>query len=313
MPERRVVQRTLKNSAVFRGVGLHSGRDVLLRVLPAPANSGISFIRTDLPEGQNIIPARFDLVSDTRMNTRIANTHGAYVSTIEHLMAAFAGMGISNAIVEVNSPEVPVLDGSSFEFTNRFWEIGLEEQSAPARVFKVVKPVRVISDNGAYAELIPDDIFSIDMQIDFADPAIGVQSLALDMANGVFVRELANCRTFVRRFEVETLQENGLALGGSLQNAVVVEDGQVLNPEGFRRADECVRHKMLDALGDLYLAGGAIIGRYNGSRSGHALTNQLLRKAFSQSALDLIDADASVTTENLLPGYQLEAEDFAVA
>lgn len=307
------MQRTLKSEAKFRGIGLHSGQQISLRVLPAPADFGIRFYRVDLPLASREILARYDMVNDTRLNTRISNAHGASVSTIEHLMAAFAGLGITNAMVELDASEVPVLDGSSLVFVQAFWDVGLEDQGVAAPVYKVVRSVRVNGDHGAYAELLPNDKFVLNVDIDFTDPAIGKQSRSLDMANGVFVRELANCRTFTRAFEVKTLQDNGLALGGSLDNAVVVDNGRILNPEGFRRPDECVRHKMLDALGDLYLAGGSILGQYNGHMSGHGLTNQLLRKAFDRGALQFMDAKSSVAAEAFLPGYELVASDFFVA
>ncbi len=308
-----IMQRTIKQSTRFEGIGLHSGKAIVMDVFPAPVDFGIRFYRTDLPQSDREIFALYDCVNDTRLNTRISNAAGASVSTIEHLMAAFAGLGITNARVELNAPEVPVLDGSSKIYVQRFWEIGLEEQAKAAKVFKVTKPVRVDGHNGAYAELSPAENFALDVSINFADDAIGEQRLALDMANGVFVRELSDSRTFTRYFEVKTLQDNGLALGGSLENAVVVDNGKVLNPEGFRHDNECVRHKMLDALGDLYLAGGSIIGHYTGYLSGHALTNQLLRKAFAQGALELVQDEDAIIAEPVLPGYNLESADFAVA
>ncbi len=307
------MQKTLKAPAEFSGIGLHSGQEIHMRVLPAPIDFGIKFYRVDLPEAEREISARYDLVNDTRLNTRISNAHGASVSTIEHLMAAFAGLGITNARVELDAAEVPVMDGSSRVFVQKFWDIGLDEHAIQSTTFKVTRPVRVQGSNGAFAELLPFENFVIDVDIDFADPAIGHQALKLDMQNGVFVRELSECRTFTRYFEVKTLQENGLALGGSLDNAVVVDDGVVLNPDGFRRADECVRHKMLDVLGDLYLAGGSILGYYRGHRTGHALTNQLLRKAFAQNALQAMDADSTRRAQPRLPGYDLVSEDFFVA
>lgn len=307
------MQKTLKNIAEFTGIGLHSGKEISLRVMPAPIGFGIRFFRVDLPQNMQEIPARYDLVSDTRLNTRITNAHNASVSTIEHLMAAIAGFGLTNLRIEVDAPEVPIMDGSALPFVQKFWKIGVEEQGAPSTLFKVVRNVRVDGDHGAFAALSPSDDFILDVSIDFADPAIGEQQLELNMKNGVFMRELANCRTFGRYFEVQTLHKNGLALGGSLENAIVVDDGKVLNPEGFRRSDECVRHKMLDALGDLYVAGGSILGTYRGHLSGHALTNQLLREAFAQGALLKVSSRVSQGAEPRLPGYALEASDFASA
>lgn len=307
------MQKTIKNAINFDGIGLHSGNNIKMLVLPAPVDSGIVFFRTDLPKSEQIIPAKFDLVNDTRLNTSIANSAGANIATIEHLMAAFAGMGITNALVEVDGAEIPVYDGSSEHFVREFWRVGVVEQERSEKLFKVIKPVQVEAKDGAFASLSPCDYFVIDFEIDFEACPIGQQHLRLDMANGVFIRELANCRTFVRFSEVQYLQKAGLALGGSLRNAVVVNEHDVLNPEGFRRPDECVRHKMLDALGDLFLIGGSLIGEYRGVKAGHALTNQLLRKAVQERAIVEVANDQTGQFDKLLPGYGVEASDFAWA
>ncbi len=307
------MQRTIKNATTFEGIGLHSGQNIQMSVLPAPVDSGIQFIRTDLPVEHQRIDAKFDHVCDTRMNTSISNAFGAKVATIEHLMAAFAGLGISNATVEINASEVPVYDGSSQHFVQALWNSKLVEQERSKKIFKVVKPVSVEGEDGAFAELLPSDRFTIDFEIGFSDSVIGTQHLRLEMANGVFVRELANCRTFVQFSEVQKLQSAGLAKGGSLDNAVVVEGNMVLNPEGFRRHDECVRHKILDALGDLYLLGGSILGEYRGVRAGHTLTNQILRKAHDEQALVEVKSHDFDDIAQRLPGYGLSPQDFAAA
>lgn len=274
------MQQTLKASVTFAGVGLHSGAMVRMVVRPAPADHGIWFRRTDLPSGDTMIPARWNVVTRARLCTVIENADGASVSTIEHVMAALAGCGIHNALVEIDGPEVPILDGSSEQFVMAFLAQGLREQSAPVRAIRIIAPVEV-RDGDAVARLEPSDLFEIDFQIDFEDAAIGRQEKTLNMANGAFVRELCDSRTFCRQQDVDAMRANGLALGGTLENAVVVEGARVLSPGGLRHEDEPVRHKMLDAIGDLALAGGPILGRYVGVRAGHALTNRLLHALFA--------------------------------
>jgi len=290
---------TVKHDIAFVGTGLHSGRPVRMIVRPAAAG-GVRFRRTDVTDRDNLIPARFDLVSDTRLNTRLTNAAGVSVSTVEHVMAALAGTGVWNAVIDIDGPEAPIMDGSSRRFVQKIVATGLRHLPGPMRAIRVLEQVRVFQD-GAWAQLAPAPALSIAFEIDFADAAIGRQSKTLEMSNGVFVRELADCRTFCRRADVDAMQAMGLALGGSLDNAIVVEGDEILNPEGLRRSDEFVRHKMLDALGDLALAGAPILGAYRGVRAGHGVTNALLRRLFAtEGAWAEVALDAE--TARVLPG-----------
>ncbi len=274
------MQNTLSSPVLFTGTGLHSGKKARLRILPASAQYGIWFRRTDLDARQGMIAARWDNVTESRLCTLVANEHGASVSTIEHLMAALAGCGIHNALIEIDAPEVPILDGSAAGFVRAILKAGIQRQDAPVRVVEVLKPVEV-REGDAWARLEPAEGFEISFHIDFADAAIGRQERVLNMANGAFVRELSASRTFCRLDDVNAMRANGLALGGTFENAVVVDGDKVLSPGGLRHEDEPVRHKMLDALGDLALAGAPLLGRYHGHRAGHALTNRLLRRLFA--------------------------------
>jgi UDP-3-O-[3-hydroxymyristoyl] N-acetylglucosamine deacetylase len=293
------VQRTLKGAVGFTGTGLHTGRPVRMTVHPASADYGIWFRRTDL-DGNALIPALWDAVTPVALCTMIENETGASVSTIEHLMAAFAGCGIHNALVEIDGPEVPILDGSAARFVAAFLKRGLRVLDAPVRALEILAPVEV-TDGLASARLVPARMLEIDFHIDFTDAAIGMQSNRLSMSNGAFVRELADCRTFCRQSDVDMMRASGRAIGGSLSNAVVVDGDRVLTPGGLRHRDEPVRHKMLDALGDLALAGAPILGRYEGNRAGHALTNRLLRALFARpDAFRMVMCDAE--TDARLPG-----------
>lgn len=274
------MQTTIASKAQFRGVGLHSGAAVRLAILPAPADHGIVFVRTDL--GRARIPALWDHVTPSQLCTLLDNGQGATVSTVEHVMAALAGTGITNAVVEVNGPEIPILDGSSAPFVQGIVEAGLRYYpDAPLLAIRVLRDVEV-RQGLAHARLSPADHLAIDFQIDFTDAAIGHQEKSLDMANGTFVHELMDSRTFCRQSDVVQMQQNGLALGGTYLNAVVVDGDKVLSPGGLRHKDEAVRHKMLDAMGDLALAGAPLLARYTGHRAGHAMTNKLLRALFAQ-------------------------------
>ena len=274
------MQNTLIRSVTFTGVGLHSGAPVTMTVHPAAEDHGICFRRTDVVTGDAQVPAQWDAVVPSRLCTLVANAAGVSVSTIEHIMAALAGSAIHNALVEIDGPEVPILDGSAAPFVSGFLDAGIVAQGAPVRAIRVLKAIEV-REGEAVARLEPSDMLEIAFQIDFAEAAIGRQDKVLNMANGAFVRELSDSRTFCRNAEVVAMRERGLALGGTLENAVVFEGDKVLSPGGLRYADEPVRHKMLDALGDLALAGGPILGRYTGIRAGHALTNRLLRALFA--------------------------------
>ena len=222
-------------------------------------------------------------------------------------MAALAGCGVNNAVLELDGPEVPIMDGSALEFVRGFLKAGLQEQSQPVRAVEILKAVEV-RENGAYAALVPFSGLEMDFAIDFPDAAIGQQSKLLNLANGSFVHELCDSRTFCRNSDVALMQSKGLALGGTLLNAVVVDGAEVLSPGGMRYVDEPVRHKMLDAMGDLALAGGPIIGRYVGRRAGHTVTNKLLRKLFMQTAsFRMIECDLEMSQR--LPGAGLVQED----
>jgi UDP-3-O-[3-hydroxymyristoyl] N-acetylglucosamine deacetylase len=273
------LQTTLNSTVRFRGVALHSGRPVRLAVHPCAADSGVVFERSDLalPLAHRRIVVGPDALIESALCTRIGNSFGITVSTIEHLMAALAGCGIHNARVVLDGPEVPILDGSARSFVAAFLTAGLRRQAAPLGVIRVLRPVEVRAGD-ALARLEPAPALSIAFEIDFPqDQAIGRQSRELVMCNGAFVRELSDSRTFCRLADVEAMRAHGLALGGNLENAVVVDGAQVLSPGGLRHNDEPVRHKMLDAMGDLAVAGAPILGRYVGHRAGHTLTGRLVR------------------------------------
>ncbi|AUH33978.1 UDP-3-O-acyl-N-acetylglucosamine deacetylase [Paracoccus tegillarcae] len=299
------MQATIKDKATFVGVGLHSGAPARLTIHPAAAGHGIVFRRVDLKEGENQIAARWDNVTPSQLCTLLDNGQGATLSTVEHIMAALAGTGIHNALIEVDGPEVPILDGSSQLFVRGILRAGIRMQGRPLRAIRVLRPVEV-RDGAAFARLSPADHLEIDFQIDFTDAAIGHQEKRLDMANGAFLRELADSRTFCRQSDVDAMRQNGLALGGTYDNAVVVDGAQVLSPGGLRHADEAVRHKMLDAMGDLALAGAPLLAQYTGHRAGHAMTNRLLRALFAQpDAWEWVTC--STDLENRLPGAGVAA------
>lgn len=271
------MQTTLKSLARFEGIALHSGASVTLTVHPARAGSGVQFERLDMPPALRRIAACPENLVETSLCTRLVNAHGASVSTIEHLMAALAGCGIHNARITLDGPEVPILDGSARPFVAAFLRTGLRRLSAPLEAIRVLRPVEV-QNGDAMARLEPAPYLSIAFEIDFpADAAIGHQAKDLTMCNGAFVRELSDSRTFCRQADVEVMRATGLALGGSYRNAVVVDGARVLSPGGLRHSDEPVRHKMLDAMGDLAVAGAPILGRYVGRRAGHTLTGRLVR------------------------------------
>lgn len=274
------MQHTLKSEISLEGTGLHSGARVALTLRPAGPGEGIKFIRTDVRETDNVIPARWDLVVDTRLCTMIGNADGVSVGTVEHLMAALRGCAIDNAVIELNGPEVPVMDGSAAPFVELIDRAGMQAQQAPRRVIRVLSEITV-EEGEKFARLTPDENSVFAGRIDFAHPSIGVQTREIKLLNGNFRHDIAGARTFGFLHEVETLRRNGLARGGSLENAIVLDEGGILNPGGLRHEDEFIRHKLLDAVGDLYLAGAPIIGAYDGHKAGHALNNALLRKLFA--------------------------------
>ena len=302
------MQTTIRSAVTFTGTGLHSGARVRMTVHPASAEYGIWFRRTDVIGRDAMVQAHWSAVENARLCTEISNVAGVKVSTIEHLMAALAGCGVHNALIEIDGPEVPILDGSSAPFAAAILARGVRELEAPLRCFEVLKPVEV-SEGGATARLEPADTLEIDFEIDFVDAAIGRQHKRLSMANGTFLRELSDCRTFCRQADVDAMRAAGLALGGNPgENAVVFDGDRVLSPGGLRRADEPVRHKMLDALGDLALAGAPILGRYTGLRAGHAMTNRLLRALFADpTAYRIVECDAD--RRSRLPGSGVNRAD----
>ena len=280
-------QQTLSKPLSIEGIGLHSGINVSVRLLPADADYGIVFCRTDL-NSNNLIEAIWSNVSNTKLSTTISNKYGVSVSTIEHLMSALSGLHIDNLKIEINGPEVPIMDGSSKDFVNLIESIPLKNLNKKRKVIKIKKNIKITSNNSS-VELKPNNQFSIDFEIDFPSQVISKQSCQLQLINGNYKSDIASARTFGFEKDVDILRSNGLALGGSLKNAVVVGDNKILNAEGLRFKDEFVRHKILDSIGDLYLAGKPIQGYFYGSKSGHFLNNQLLRELFSdKSNFDII-------------------------
>lgn len=271
-------QTTIATSVQCAGIGVHSGQRACLTLKPASAGHGIAFVRSDIA-GAKKIPAQGDRVADVMLGTRIQGEDGTEVSTIEHLMAALAGLEIDNVLVEIDGPEIPIMDGSSSVFCELLMQAGLRTLAIPRRRIRVLDTIEV-RDGEKYARLCPTPgrFLSMNARIDFDNGAIGVQTVALRFTPGVFAREIAFARTFGFMHEVEYLRTKGLAQGGSLDNAVVLDGETILNPEGLRSEDEFVRHKVLDAVGDLSLAGAAIAGHYDVNQPGHAINNALVRK-----------------------------------
>ena len=276
-----VWQKTLKTAISCTGIGLHSGKRVEMTLHPAAPGSGIAFCRKDL-DGANI-EARHDNVSDTLMNTSLNNRDGRGVGTIEHLMAALAGLGIDNLLVELDGGEVPAMDGSSAPFVFLVECAGIVEQQTPRTAIEVLKTVSV-ADGDSSITLSPANGFSISFEISFKHPVIADQSCYIELEDGVFKRELARARTFGFLSDINKLRENGLALGGSLDNAVVLSNDGVMNDGGLRFLDEFVRHKALDCIGDLYLAGAPMLGHVQCIRSGHGTNHLLLEALFADEA-----------------------------
>lgn len=301
------MQTTVNQPIRFEGAGLHSGFPVRMVIHPAAAHHGIWFRRSDL-DGNIMIPARYDAVGPSALCTLLINEAGVSISTVEHIMAALAGCGVLNAIIDVDGPEVPILDGSAADFVRELLRVGIRKLDAPVHVIEVVKRVSV-QDGASVATLTPAPELEVDFSIEFTDVAIGHQHKVLRLSNGTFVRELCDSRTFCRRADVAAMQASGKALGGSLSNAVVVDGARVENPEGLRHRDEAVRHKMLDALGDLALAGAPILGRYQGMRPGHALTNRLLQALFADPTSYRIRVLRPEEADRL-PGAGLERDQF---
>ncbi len=272
-------QQTIKRSVACHGIGIHSGKPAHLVIHPAPANSGVNFVRTDLP-GAPVIPARSSRVADSNLATTLGNAE-AYVSTVEHLLAALAGLQIDNARIEVSGPELPILDGSAAPFTVLLQKAGVKVLRWPRAFFQMQKGLE-ISDGDKYISIEPARECKLTYQIDFPHPAIGRQQLTFQPRAKAFCREIAPARTFGFLEDVQRLQANGLALGGSLENAVVLDPESILNPEGLRFADEFVRHKILDLMGDLALLGWPIIGHIRVRKGSHALHQKFMQALLQQ-------------------------------
>jgi len=272
-------QQTIADTITLRGIGLHSGKEVEITLKPAEIDNGIKFIRTD-KNSNNIIEAVWSNVSETILSTTISNENGLKILTIEHLMSSLSGLHVDNLNIEINAPEVPIMDGSSKPFVELIEKVGIKIQNKKRKLLNIKKPIEVKNKNSS-VKLIPNNQFSIDFEIDFPSHLVSKQSCQLQLINGNYKTDVAAARTFGFEKDVEQLRSNGLALGGSLDNAVVVGKREILNKEGLRYTDEFVRHKILDSIGDLYLAGSPIIGYFYGNKSGHYLNNQLLRKLFS--------------------------------
>ena len=269
-------QQTVAGPAIFAGIGLHTGAHVRVAIRPAAPNTGIVFVRTDIRDRDNVVHVSAEAVSQTRLGTVIRNAADTTVSTIEHLMAALAALGIDNATVELDGPEVPIVDGSSAPFIQILDHVGRRRQEAPRRYLEILRRIEVAEDDKR-ASLSPSDRFEVAFEIAFDSKAIGRQRVDLVVDEDSFREELADCRTFGFLREVEALRAIGLARGGSMENAVVIDGDEVLNEEGLRRPDEFVRHKALDAVGDLYVVGMPIVGRFEGLYAGHSLNNALVR------------------------------------
>ncbi len=269
-------QRTLSSKINASGVGLHTGKKVSLTLLPADADSGITFIRTDIQS--NPIKASFDNVNDTRLQTSLSNNE-VRISTVEHLLSALAGLGIDNAIIQLDGPEVPIMDGSARPFVFMIQSAGIKEQNAPKKFIKVTKPIEV-RQNEKWARIEPFEGFKVAFTIDFNHPAFdnSSQSSEIDFSSVSYLSQVSRARTFGFVRDIENLRKNNLALGGSVNNAVVIDDYRVVNDEGVRFQDEFVKHKILDAIGDLYLLGHGLIGSFSAYKSGHHLNNLLLRE-----------------------------------
>ncbi len=287
-----LAQRTLKSLTTAVGVGLHSGQRVELTLRPAAPNTGIVFRRVDLPEPVEI-PVNATAVSDTRLASTISNG-GAKVHTIEHLMSACAGLGIDNLMVDITAEEVPILDGSSASFVYLLQSAGIEAQGVAKQFIRVVKPIEVREGEGSnvkWARLVPYHGYQLSFEIEFNHPAVNStgQQVTFDFGSGRYAREIARARTFGFTRDVEMMRSHGLAMGGGLDNAIVMDDVKVLNADGLRYQDEFVKHKILDAIGDLYIVGKPLLAAYSAYRSGHAMNNQLLRALLSDpSAYEIV-------------------------
>lgn len=274
-----ILQKTISSKISCNSVGLHSGKKVTMTLLPAPCDSGIIFRRVDLQKGKNEIKANYKNVTTTNLGTTIANEHGAEVLTIEHLMAAIWGSGIDNLIVELDSPEIPIMDGSSKAFIFLIECAGIVSQEKNRQIIEIMKKVRA-TEGDKFVEVEPSKDFSVDLEIDFQNKKIGKQKFHYHSDFTSFKNDISNARTFCLKEEIEHMHKIGLAKGGDLNNAIVVDGENVVNESGLRYDDEFVRHKVLDFIGDIYLAGNYIIGHFNAGKTGHKMNNLILKKIF---------------------------------
>jgi UDP-3-O-[3-hydroxymyristoyl] N-acetylglucosamine deacetylase len=290
-------QRTLKRRVTLSGIGVHSGSPVSVTLCPADVDNGISFLRTNVPNSPDIeIPARSDAVGSTELCTVLGDPNGVFVATVEHLLAALSGLAIDNALIEIDGPEVPVMDGSAMDFVDAVDQVGVVAQGAPRRFIRVDKPVRVELGD-AFAEFRPLGRFRLEVSIDYDCPVVGRQALGIDITPKNFRQDVARARTYGYMRDVEKLWAAGFALGSSLENSVVIGDGAVVNPEGLRFPDEFVRHKVLDSIGDLALAGAPILGLYRSHKSGHKLNAMALSALLSRrDAWSLVSEQAERET-----------------
>jgi UDP-3-O-[3-hydroxymyristoyl] N-acetylglucosamine deacetylase len=300
-------QTTLASEISLKGTGVHSGAPVSMALCPADGDTGVRFLLSDGTE----ITADQGSITGVTMSTVLGDGNGSAVATVEHLLAALHGLGVDNAVIEMDNPEVPIMDGSASYFVEAIDEAGLAELDTPRRFLKVLKPVRV-DDGGAYGELTPYNGFHLDVEIEFDTPVIGNQRIEIDLNPGSFRRELARARTFGFMKDVERLWASGLALGASLENTVAIGDDRVINREGLRFADEFVRHKALDAVGDLALAGAPILGAFRSHRGGHRLNTLVLKALFADTeAWTMIEAPRYREVRHAELSHRLAAANFA--
>ncbi|MCK5719088.1 MAG: UDP-3-O-acyl-N-acetylglucosamine deacetylase [Thiomargarita sp.] len=289
-----IKQRTLKNVIGATGVGLHTGEKIYLTLRPAPINNGIIFKRTDLKTSVKIA-AIVKNIGDTRLSTTLVKK-GVKISTVEHLLAALSGLGIDNAYIDVNAAEIPIMDGSAGHFVFLIQSAGIEEQNAPKRYIRIKHKIKV-QDGDKWASFEPFDGFKVRFQIDFDHPAFeqSLNQVEINFSKSAFIKEVSRARTFGFMHDIELLRENNLALGGSLDNAIVVDNYRILNDDGLRYVDEFVRHKVLDAIGDIYLLGHGLIGSFNGYKSGHTINNNLMQALLkNKQAWEIISCDDEI-------------------
>lgn len=288
-----VSQHTLRNSFTVTGVGVHSGAPATMTVRAAPAYTGILFVRTDVQDKNNVIPARWNNVVDTKLCTVLGNKASVTVSTVEHLLSAFAALGVDNAVVEIDGPEIPIMDGSAVRFVQAIDRAGLTRQAEHRRVLRVKKTVSY-QEGDKEVFLSPAESQYFGFEISFDNPLIGRQKMTHQLKEDAYRADISSARTFGFLHEVEALRKMGLARGGSLDNAIVVDGDKVLNPDGLRFKNEFVRHKILDAIGDIYLIGLQLVGHYHGVKAGHAMNNKILHVLFSQpDAYEIVELGAT--------------------